>query len=77
MVIKWSRFPVDASTDPPVVGEAVVLWEKPNLDRYDVARDGRFLAAISGGDSGGPLQVNVALNWFQDLQHLMQPEGRR
>lgn len=35
---------------------------------YDVAPDGRFLM-IQG--EGAPTQVNVVLNWFEELKRLV------
>jgi serine/threonine-protein kinase len=39
---------------------------------YDVAPDGsRFLMIKPGGEEQGPTQVNVALNWFEELKRLV------
>jgi eukaryotic-like serine/threonine-protein kinase len=37
---------------------------------YDVAPDGRFLMIKPGGEEQAPTQVNVVLNWFEELKRL-------
>jgi Tol biopolymer transport system component/tRNA A-37 threonylcarbamoyl transferase component Bud32 len=38
---------------------------------YDVAPDGRFLMIKPGGEEQAPTQVNVVLNWFEELKRLV------
>ena len=43
----------------------------PILDaNYDVAPDGRFLMLKPSGDEQAPTQVNLVLNWFEELKRL-------
>jgi len=38
---------------------------------YDVAPDGRrFLMIKPGGDEQAPTQINLVLNWFEELKRL-------
>ena len=37
---------------------------------YDVTPDGRFLMIKPGGEDQAPTQVNVVLNWFEELKRL-------
>jgi len=55
-----------------------VLFEAPYLCRvnridYDVAPDGRFLM-IQDSQEPAPVSVNVVLNWFEQLKHLVPVE---
>ena len=38
---------------------------------YDVAPDGRFLMIKPGAEEQAPTQVNVVLNWFEELKRLV------
>ena len=38
---------------------------------YDVGPDGRFLMIKPGGEEQAPTQVNVVLNWFEELKRLV------
>ena len=44
-----------------------------NLQNYDVAPDGRFLMIKEQVESA-PLEINVVLNWFDELNRLMTEE---
>jgi hypothetical protein len=37
---------------------------------YDVAADGRFVM-IRAEEGSGPTQINVVLNWFEELKRLV------
>jgi Tol biopolymer transport system component len=45
-----------------------------NLQNYDVAPDGRFLMIKEQVESA-PLEINVVLNWFNELERLMSVEN--
>ena len=40
----------------------------PGLPQYDVALDGRFLMLKESQTQSAPTQVNVVLNWFEELK---------
>jgi hypothetical protein len=44
-----------------------------NIQNYDVAPDGRFLMIQEPAEST-PLGINVVLNWFDELERLMNSE---
>ena len=60
-------------------GTSDVLFEAPYFfgfggRNYDVAPDGRFLMMKHGGQANGdvpPPQINVVLNWFEELERLV------
>ena len=62
----------------PVYGEPRVLfqghydrhWIEPN---HDVAADGRFLM-VKTPPERAPRQINVVLNWFEELERLLPAE---
>jgi len=41
---------------------------------YDVARDGRFVM-IRAEEGSGPTQINVVLNWFEELKRLVPTDN--
>ena len=43
---------------------------------YDVSRDGRRFLMVDLGeeDDAEPLQINVVLNWFEELKRLVPTE---
>ncbi|MGH9461028.1 MAG: TolB family protein [Vicinamibacteria bacterium] len=40
------------------------------VTNYDVARDGRFVM-VRAEEGSGPTQINVVLNWFEELKRLV------
>ena len=72
---------VPISTEPDLqIGEPSVLWERRYFTQellgtaYDVAPDGRFLMVKTGGLTNGgarPSQINVVLNWREELKQLI------
>ena len=51
-------------------GKPTVLFEdKKDWAGYDVAADGRFLVARDADTNGAGTQINVVLNWFEELKH--------
>jgi len=71
---------VDISTDPTfAVGNPTLLFEGsyvggPGSGRdYDVTPDGqRFLMVrVKGGEQAAPTQMDVVLNWFEELKRLV------
>jgi dipeptidyl aminopeptidase/acylaminoacyl peptidase len=71
---------VDVKTAPVLrVGRPQALFETdrrwPIYD-VDVTADGRFLALLPRETVGGPLELRVVLNWFEELERLA-PHPRR
>jgi len=62
---------VDVQTSPSfrVTGTPKMLFEKANIG-YDVSADGKkFLMMLRrGGLSGQSNQINIVLNWFEELR---------
>ena len=61
------------SEPPQVLFEGNYL--QGNRPSYDVGVDGRFLMIKAAGQEEGPGQINVVLNWFEELKRLV-PVGR-
>jgi len=69
---------VDIVTQPAFsAGRPKLLFEGPyllsagNLPAYDVSRDGqRFLMVEESRQEQPPTQINVVLNWFEELKRL-------
>jgi serine/threonine-protein kinase len=65
---------VEVSTSPSfTAGKPRVLFEKPYIrvsstPNYDVADDGRFLMLEAVDQQAAPAQLNVELNWFEELK---------
>lgn len=41
---------------------------------YDVTPDGEFLMIERGESDSPPTQINVVLNWFEELKRLVPPQ---
>jgi hypothetical protein len=41
------------------------------MAQYDVARDGRFVMVQEGAPAPPPAQLNVVLNWYEELKRLV------
>ncbi len=55
-------------------GKSVVLFEdKKAWSDYDVARDGRLVVTREAEDKGKGTQINVVLNWFEELKLRVPP----
>jgi serine/threonine protein kinase len=68
---------MNVSTQPGISSRGEREWPIKgflNLDytnMYDVAQDGRFLVVTvsdAGKDEGSPGQINIVLNWFEELK---------
>ena len=62
---------------PPVKLPRPFIASGPAAPRsYDVMPDGRFLGVVqSGQPQGGPTQIQIVLNWFEELKQ-RAPSGR-
>jgi serine/threonine-protein kinase len=67
--------PVFSASTPRVIVPAAVTAPLYNgLDSYDVSPDGqRFLVHQQNSEAGQSLQINIILNWSQELQRLASP----
>ena len=74
---------VDVATQATFsVGKARMLFEGPYLPapavnrNYDVSSDGQqFLMVKASGQEQTPTQINVVLNWFEELKRRV-PAGQ-
>jgi hypothetical protein len=74
---------VDIATQPSFsAGKAKMLFEGPyvptprSFPDYDVSPDGqRFLMLKADAQAQGPTQINVVLNWFEELKQ-KAPTGK-
>jgi serine/threonine-protein kinase len=68
---KWMAVPVQTAPEF-TAGAARQLFEGPYLNipgvSYDVAPDGRFLLIQPAEPEAEPTQINVVLNWFDELR---------
>jgi serine/threonine protein kinase/Tol biopolymer transport system component len=76
---------VDIATQPSLAaGKPRMLFQGPyelspaTSPNYDVSRDGqRFLMLKAGdADEGAPAQINVVLNWFEELKRRVPTEKK-
>jgi len=75
---------VDVTTQPPFsAGKPKTLFEGPyvltprRFPNYDVSEDGQqFLMLKSNEQSQAPAQINVVLNWFEELKQKV-PTGTK
>ena len=73
--------PVDLGSDN--VGRPNVLFEgtyqsdtlSSGRANYDVSLDGQQFLMVTAGTRATPLQINVVLNWFEELTRLV-PTGQ-
>ena len=70
----WTRSRSLVLGNPEVLFEAPYRSSAPGRGRpWDVAADGRFLMikeSGSGQEASGPAQINVVLNWAEELKRL-------
>lgn len=58
-------------------GKSVVLFEdKKDWSGYDVARDGRLVVIRDAENKGWGTQINVVLNWFEELKRRVPTEKK-
>src|SRR5205085_4895680 len=56
------------STSPSFTASPPVVLLKRNISDYDVAHDGRMVVADAPDASQTAGQLNVVINWFEDLK---------
>ena len=56
--------------------ELNAYWDGTRGKNYTVHPDGRFLFLRMAGGDDGLQQVNVVLNWFEELKQRVPTEGR-
>ena len=75
LVVAVDTEPVFNPGNPEVLFEAPYRTDAPGRNRpWDVAADGRFLMikeSGSGQEAGVPSQINVVLNWTEELKRLV------
>ena len=73
LVVAVDTEPVFAWGNPEVLFAAPYRSGTAGRNRpWDVAADGRFLMIKEGGpEAGGPSQINVVLNWHEELKRLV------
>ena len=74
LVVAVDTEPVFSPGNPEVVLTAPYLSARGRSRPWDVAADGRFLMikeSGSGQEAGGPSQINVVLNWTEELTRLV------
>ncbi len=69
MAVTVASEPGFTSQPPQVLFEGNYL--QTNRPSYDVGADGRFLLLKAAGQEEGPGQINVILNWFEELKRLV------
>jgi serine/threonine-protein kinase len=66
--------PAFAVSDPVAVPRGFPLTGPASPRGYDVAKDGRFIAAVAAGttpEDRDNLQIDIVLNWFEELKRLV------
>jgi hypothetical protein len=67
--------PALTASKPKLLFEGPYLLSAGNLPAYDVSRDGqRFLMVEESQEEQPPTQINVVLNWFEELKRLAPAE---
>jgi hypothetical protein len=66
-----------ASTPQVIVPAAVTAPSSMGLESYDVSLDGkRFLVHQQSSEAGQSLQINIILNWSEELRRLSSTGGQ-
>jgi Tol biopolymer transport system component len=69
--------PAFSAGRPRLLFEGLYLPSAGNLAAYDVSQDGqRFLMVEESQQEQPPTQINVVLNWFEELERLV-PTGTK
>ena len=69
--------PAFSAGRPKLLFEGLYLPSAGNLAAYDVSQDGqRFLMVEESQQEQPPTQINVVLNWFEELERLV-PTGTK
>ena len=66
-----------SASPPRLLFEGNYEWTGGNRPNYDVMPDGRFVMIKAVGREGteDPTQINVVLNWFQELKRLVPTDN--
>jgi hypothetical protein len=56
-------------TKSKVLFSGYLTSDPPGLPSYDVAADGRFLMLKGATANSAPTELNVVLNWFEELRN--------
>jgi hypothetical protein len=78
MVVDVATQPNLLASKPRVLFQGQFLLTPATTPNYDVSPDGqRFLMLRSGGTvEAAPTQINVVLNWFDELKRRVPPDRK-
>ena len=77
MAVEIVTQPALTASKPKLLFEGPYLLSAGNLPAYDVSRDGqRFLIVKESQEEQPPTQINVVLNWFEELKRLVPTKAQ-
>ena len=77
MVVETTSQPTFSASKPKALFETNSIVTPATLPNYDVSPDGkRFLMLKSSEQGAAPTQINVVLNWFEELKQRV-PTGKK
>ena len=65
-----------SGTEPPVIGQAQVVVDRPDVRALQPSPDGTFVGLQDRADIGRVTELNIVVNWFDELKRLA-PADRR
>ncbi len=72
MAVSLRTEPTLEAKTPTILFEGPYHYGRSDLTpQYDVASDGRFLMIQPSDGQVEPAQINVVLNWFEELKRLV------
>jgi len=75
MAVQVSTQPLFTATRPTELFVMDYEMGSTAYPNYDVSRDGRFLMVLSPAEPDAtPAQINIVLNWFDELKRLVPPQ---
>ncbi|HET9386059.1 MAG TPA: protein kinase [Gemmatimonadales bacterium] len=74
MAVDVSAGPSFAASKPRLLFEKHYQASQALWPNYAVAPDGRFVMVKALDQEGGPTQINVVVNWFDELKRLATPK---
>jgi hypothetical protein len=74
MAVKTTMQPAFAPGNPTLLFEGRYVPTLQTMANYDVTPDGQRLLMVKENDqAAGTTQINVVLNWFEELKRLAPP----
>ena len=73
MAVGTTTQPTFSAGNPKVLFEGRYVRTQQTMPNYDVSRDGQRLLMVKSAQTEAATQINVVLNWFEELKRRVPP----